>query len=146
MNIQETLPKVMQILENQYTGLAGTPAPMVYNLASDNKFKTPNFFKFKVGAYSQDDVKRMINEMDFYMSCIGDHDEESLHDISNSKMILEYMYHSGQINDHLLDEMIRTFNGKYAKDQSAEYNDPTKRLAWQNRDQMKEFNAQGYAQ
>jgi len=88
----------------------------------------------------------MINEMDFYMSCIGDHDEESLQDISNNKMILEYMYHSGQINDHMIDEMIRTFNGKYAHDQEADYNDPSKRLAWQNRDQQSEFNVKGYAQ
>jgi hypothetical protein len=145
LNIKELVPKVSAILENQYVGIAGKPAPVVYNLATDNKFKVPQFFKFQMGVYSPNDVKAMINEMDFYISCYGELNEESMKDLYESKMILEYMYHSNQINDHIIDEMIRTFNKKYAKDNSTAYNDPTKRLAWANREEQKVGSKVGYA-
>lgn len=140
----EKTREILPLLENIMAPINGAPSPVAFNMASDNKFR-PRFLKFKMGIYTPEDVKTMINEVDYYLSCFGDLDDESLSTLSNIKWQLEYMYHSGQINDHLIQEIIETFNKKYAKDQSDDYNNSAKQLAFKSFDQSKEGNAQGMA-
>ncbi len=144
INITDLAPKLVGILENTMVPVGGAVSPVVYNLASDNKFR-PRFFRFKMGIFTHEDVKTMINEVNDAFSKFGEYNEEEMMFLSNCKMQLEYMYNSQQINDHLIVEMIQEFNKRFAKDAKAEYDDAEKRLAWQNRDQQKQGNIQGVA-
>lgn len=149
VNVVEKSKEISGIFESMLNAsgdgaVEGAPSPVVFNLAQDSKFR-PKFFRFKMGMFTNEDVKTMMNEINFLMQCWGDINEEDLAILSNYKMMLDYMYNSGQINDHLIMEMIGSFNTKYAKDRSEEYNNGAMQLAWKNREQQKAGNAQGMA-
>lgn len=144
-DIVGTTKKLVSIFENNPTApIGGAKTPFTYNLSMDNKF-TPKFFRFKMGIFSPEDIKTMLEEINFFVSSYDALEEESQLELYGMKMQLEYMYHSGDINDHLIMEMLKDFNAKYAKDKSDDYNNSAEQLAWKSRAQQKEGNAQGFA-
>jgi len=144
LNIKDLSTKLIGIFENALAPVDGAKAPVVYNLAADNKYR-PRFFRFKMGIFSPEDVKMMMNEVNEAFSRVGDYNDEDMMFMSNCKMQLEYMYNSQQVNDHLIAEMITEFNKRFAKDHKAEYDDAEKQLSFKDREQQKQGNAQGMA-
>lgn len=145
LNIRDASTKIIGIFEsNNMTPVGGSMAPVVYNLAADMKYR-PKFFRFRMGIFTPEDVKTMINEVNDAFSRVGAYNDEEMMFLSNVKMQLEYMYNAQQINDHLLVEMVQEFNKRFAQDGSKEFNDAAQQLAWKNRDQQKTGNAQGMA-
>lgn len=123
----------------------GAPSPTIFNLASDNKFR-PKFFKFKMGLFTPEDVKTMLNEINFIIqNAYADLTPEDLELLSSYKKNLNYMYHTGQINDHVIMTMINAFNLRYAQDQSGAYNDPSQQLDWKSREQQSSELIKGFA-
>jgi len=145
LDIVDSTKKLVGIFENNTTSpIEGAKSPVVFNMAADNKFQ-PKFFRFKMGIFTNEDVRVMMEEINFFITSYEALNEDDQLYLYGVKHQLEYMYHSGQINDHLIMEMIKDFNKKYAKDLSADYQDAAKQLAWKTKEQMKEGNAQGIA-
>lgn len=142
IDVKDASSKLIAILENNMLPIGGAPMPAIYNLAKDNKY-TPKFLRFKMGIFSLDDVRTMINEVNEAWSRLGDYNEEDLMFMSDIKMKLEYMFNSQQLNDHLLAEIVESFNARFMKDSEKEYDDASKQLAWKDPAQMKQGNAQG---
>lgn len=142
IDIRKAAVELVSIFENNMLPIGGAPMPAIYNLAQDNKY-TPKFLRFKMGVFSVNDVRTMINEVNETFSRLGDYTEEDMMFLSDVKMKLEYMFNSQQLNDHLLVEIIEEFNKRFAADRAADYDDAGKQLAWKNRDQQKVGNAQG---
>lgn len=142
LDIKTMSSKLVALFENNMLPIGGAPAPVIYNLASDNKY-TPKFLRFKMGIFSLNDVRTMINEVNEAWSRLGDYNEEDMMFMSDIKMKLEYMYNSQQLNDHLLVEIVESFNARFGKDAQADYDDANKQLSWKDRSQQRVGNKQG---
>lgn len=142
IDLKDASTKLVSLLENNMLPVGGAPMPAIYNLAKDNKY-TPRFLRFKMGVFSLDDVRTMINEVNEVWSRLGDYDEEDMMFMSDTKMKLEYMYNSQQLNDHLIAEIVESFNQRFAKDSQSDFDDATKQLAWKDRAQQKVGHKQG---
>jgi len=142
-DLKDASSKLVSLFENNMLPIGGAPMPAIYNLAKDNKY-TPKFLRFKMGVFSLDDVRTMINEVNEAWSRVGDYNEEDMMFMSDIKMKLEYMYNSQQINDHLIAEIVESFNTRFAKDLQKDFDDATKQLAWKDRAQQKVGHKQGF--
>lgn len=143
INLKEASSKLVSLFENNMLPIGGAPMPAIYNLAKDNKY-TPKFLRFKMGVFSLDDVRTMINEVNEAWTRVGDYNEDDMMFMSDIKMKLEYMYNSQQINDHLIAEIVESFNTRFAKDMQKDFDDATKQLAWKDRAQQKVGYKQGF--
>lgn len=142
-DLKEASSKLVELFENNMLPIGGAPMPAIYNLAKDNKY-TPKFLRFKMGVFSLDDVRTMINEVNEAWTRVGDYNEDDMMFMSDIKMKLEYMYNSQQINDHLIAEIVESFNARFAKDMQKDFDDATKQLAWKDRSQQRVGHKQGF--
>lgn len=142
IDIKDASSKLVSLFENNMLPIGGAPMPAIYNLAKDNKY-TPKFLRFKMGVFTLDDVRTMINEVNEVWTHLGDYNEEDMMFMSDIKMKLEYMFNSQQINDHLLAEIVESFNTRFAKDMQKDFDDATKQLAWKDRAQQRVGYKQG---
>lgn len=142
VDIKDASSRLVSLFENNMLPIGGAPMPAIYNLAKDNKY-TPKFLRFKMGVFTLDDVRTMINEVNEVWTRLGDYNEEDLMFMSDIKMKLEYMFNSQQINDHLLAEIVESFNSRFANDMQKDFDDATKQLAWKDRAQQRVGYKQG---
>ena len=107
--------------ENTHASVDGA-VPFVYNkVPSDSPFK---FLKFKIGIFTNEDLNKLDKELGSAMGRLGDLEPEDLKVINEMRTKVTYMQRTNQINDSIVESIIKEFNGRFSTDPS--YADPTK--------------------
>lgn len=110
---------IKNIFEEQEPSVSSSS---VFNLAKSN-IDMPKFLKFRVDLYSLEDLRQLVSELTLALSSIGSISPEEMHFINEKKMQAEYMLRTGLINDKLVQEIIDSFNERFAHDSSDIMND-----------------------
>lgn len=140
-SINEMSKKVDSLLEELYpiieafdTSTEGKfsmgPAGFSQLASEDPRFPDRNlkFLKVNFNTFSKEDLIKLMEELNYAISKLSSAGD----DIENYKMLfvmrnaLDYMIRKSMIDDGVVVNIIKTFNDKYGKDQSADFNDSEK--------------------
>lgn len=122
-NIIDSTKEITTIIKNIFEEQEpSVSSSSVFNLAKSN-IDMPKFLKFRVNLYSLEDLRQLVSELTLALSSIGSISPEEMHFINEKKMQAEYMLRTGLINDKLVQEIIDSFNERFAHDSSDMMND-----------------------
>lgn len=122
-NIIDSTKEITTIIKNIFEEQEpSVSSSSVFNLAKSN-IDMPKFLKFRVDLYSLEDLRQLVSELTLALSSIGSISPEEMHFINEKKMQAEYMLRTGLINDKLVQEIIDSFNERFAHDSSDMMND-----------------------
>jgi hypothetical protein len=142
-SINEMNKKVDGLLEELYPMLEGFdlnhegkfsvgPSGFSQLASEDPRFpdRSLKFLKVNFNAFNKEDIIKLMEELNYAiakLSSIGD-DPENYKMLFVMRNALDYMSRKDMIDDGVVVNIIKTFNDRYGKDQSANFNDAEKGL------------------
>lgn len=98
--------------------------PVIFNRHRSNSDNNlPKFLKFNTGKYNRGDVETLEHELEQAFYLLPDITDEDIRQIGQWKNECTYMSRTGYISDKKVDEIIRSFNSKYADSTTDNFND-----------------------
>ena len=139
---------LINIIKKAYGEGSGNVDPMqqasvLWNVAADKR-ERPAFLKFRIGAYTQDHLLTLLEELELAFSDYRKEDED-FRLINEMKSRVEYMVRTRQICDRAVDEIIKSFNERFAKDEADAYLGADKAKGIKSSEEMRARSAYGYA-
>ena len=98
----------------------------------DPRFPDRNlkFLKINFNAFNKEDILKLMEELNYAIAKLSsiEQDPDSYRMLFVMRNALDYMCRKDMIDDGIVVNIIKTFNDKYGKDQSADFNDAEKGL------------------
>lgn len=122
VNVIDISKKIMNVYSEIFK--SDEENPIVFNRhRSGSDERIPQFLKFHTNKYQRNDVETLEHELEQSIYSLKNISDEDLREIGKWKNQCTYMSRTGIVSDKKVDEIIKSFNEKYAKDSSEEFND-----------------------
>lgn len=143
VNIPEVSKKIIGIYNETFG--SDEEAPFIYNRSVGEPDSTPKFLKFSSGKFSQQDVGTLLHELEQSYYILPDLTHEDLMQIADWRNQCEYMFQTNMISDKKIEEIISSFNSRFAVDNEARFSDGDNTLGFKDSEEMSMNNAEGFA-